>query len=300
MPDQRKIPADVVSFDTWVQAAADNPRESLIRRVIRIIVHAVSSNDDLRDLMVIKGGVLLAAGYETERHTRDVDFSTAQMAANVDLDHLCGLLNDAIETSAIRLDEELDCRVQSKRLQPPSPDASFPTLRIRIGYAEKGTKSHVRLLRGGSPHTVIVDLSFNESLGEPVRLQIDHGAELKAYSLINQVAEKYRALIQQQARHRERVRRQDAYDIFQILRQGYLQTVDERRALVQSIRKTCESRAIAVTRESILEPEIRERSRIEYARLGDEIDGNLPDFDEVFDCLADYYCALPWDDESGQ
>lgn len=296
MPDRTSVPSEFADFQAWVDGAADDPPEQEIRRVIRIIVHAVSSNQELQQLMVIKGGVLLAAAYHTGRHTRDVDFSTSKLAGEVDMESLCEKLDEAVETSATLLDDSLDCRVQSKRLQPPGPDATYPTLRVRVGYAERGSKAHPRLRQGKSPHTVLVDLSFNESLGDPVKLNIEESGELRAYSLVDQVAEKYRAVIQQQSRYRTRERRQDAYDIYQVLQQGYLDSLEERRLLVRAIRTTCKSRGVSVSADAILAPEIRQRSRKEYNQLQDEIDGELVDFDTMFDRIAEFFAALPWDE----
>jgi hypothetical protein len=36
-----------------------------------------------------------------------------------------------------KLDYGLACKVQSSKMKPPSPDASFPTLKLKVGYAYK-------------------------------------------------------------------------------------------------------------------------------------------------------------------
>lgn len=288
--------ADHLDLERWVDEAGDNPDQQAIRRVIRIIVNAVSCFDELRDLMTIKGGVLLAAAFKTGRHTRDVDFSTRVLAREVDIEEVCQRLDSALELSAAKLEETLACRVQSNKLKPPDEGATFPTLRIRVGYAERGSKAQSRLERGSSPHTVIVDLSFNEALTDPVTIRINEDRRINAYSLVAQIAEKYRALIQQQARYRSRVRRQDAYDIYCILNMGYLRKPEDRTALLAAIRESCDSRNVEVDASSMMHDEIRRRARQEFDQLLYELDRDLPDFDEMFDRVSDFYTNLPWDE----
>ena len=246
-------------------------------------------------MMVIKGGVLLATAYHTGRHTLDVDFSTRLLAREVDIDGLCQRLNSALESSSAMLGESLACRVQKRTLQPPRQDATFPTLRIRVGYAERGSKAQSRLERGSSPQVVIVDLSFNEDLGQPVTLRINEHEHIRAYSLTAQIAEKYRALIQQQERLRNRIRRQDAYDIFCILEQGHFDHLEARAELVSAIRESCRSRDVEANADSMKPAEIRRRARQEFDQLQYELDNELPDYDEMFDRVADFYAGLPWD-----
>lgn len=287
--------ADHADLERWIRQAEDDPDQQVIRRVIRIIINAVASSSELREMMVIKGGVLLATAYHTGRHTLDVDFSTRLMAQEVDIEALCERLNRALEGSSAMLEESLACRVQSKKMQPPSQKATFPTLRVRVGYAERGSKAQSRLERGSSPHTVIVDLSFNENLGEPVTLRINEHGHISAYSLVAQIAEKYRALIQQQGRYRDRVRRQDAYDIYCILEQGHFDQPETRAALVSAIRETCRSRGIEADSDAMMHKEIRKRARQEFDQLQYELDRKLPNFDKMFDRVADFYAKLPWD-----
>lgn len=282
-------------LERWVREAEDDPDQQVIRRVIRIIINAVASSRELHEMMVIKGGVLLATAYHTGRHTVDVDFSTRLLAREVDIEDICKRLDNALQMSTTMLDESFACRVQSKKMQPPSQQATFPTLRVRVGYAERGSAAQSRLERGSSPHTVIIDISFNEKLGEPVNLRINEHGHIRAYSLITQIAEKYRALIQQQGRYRDRVRRQDAYDIYCILEQGHFDQPEARAALVSAIRETCRSRDIEADGDAMMYEEIRQRARQEFDQLQYELDRELPDFDEMFDRVADFYASLPWD-----
>lgn len=282
-----------VDVNAWVEAARESSEEYCVRRVMRIILFAVADSPFLKSKMVIKGGVLLALGYGTNRHTRDVDFSTGKRVQEEDPDVILEELDRALAV-ACSVDEAVLCRVQSHQMKPPDADASFPTLRITVGYAFEGERQYIRMVQGlPSAKTVIIDLSFNEQTCIASAIVMD-GHEISAYSLYDQVAEKYRALIQQTRERRNRVRRQDAYDIFKIIEQGYLCTADDKAALLSALHQKCAARELTVTQETIEEPEIAQRSKAEYEQLRDEVSGDLPDFDVLFDKVKNYYHSLPW------
>lgn len=288
-------PLTSVDVNAWVEAAVDNPAEHMVRRVMRIVLFAVAASPLLSSRMVIKGGVLLALGYGTDRHTRDLDFSTDRMVQDADEQQIVDELNGALSEAALHLEEPILCRVQSRKMQPPRADASFPTMRIKVGYGVEGTRGHRRMTQGrDSSQTITLDLSFNERTCIASTISMD-GQKLAAYSLFDQIAEKYRAIIQQAGDRRDRVRRQDAYDVYAVIKKGYLATAEDREMLLSVMREKFAAREVACERATINEPEIRERSRKEYDRLTDEIDGELPEFDHVFDTVREFYLSLPWD-----
>lgn len=286
-----------VDVDAWVAAAECHSAEHRIRRVMRIILFAIADSPTLRTKMVMKGGVLLALRYGTHRHTKDVDFSTRNRARFEDPQQMVEALDTALRR-ARRMDPEVLCRIQSSKMKPPEESASFPTLRIKIGYALQGEKVHQRMTKGAhSPHTVTVDLSFNEQTCLTSKLILDAKHEVLAYSLFDQIAEKYRAMIQQTQDRRNRIRRQDVYDIFTVIRSGYLATRADQETLLDTMQQKFRSRSVDCGRNTISDPEIAERSRREYPQLAHEIDGPLPDFDEVFDVVKRFYLDLPWNPE---
>lgn len=292
MSEAELTPVDV---DAWVDAASDNPEEHRVRRVMCIILFAVAESPQLSSRMVIKGGVLLTLGYGTDRHTRDLDFSTESRVQEEDPETILEELDKALADAARRVDEEVFCRVQSHRVEPPGPDASFPTLRIKVGYAMEGEKQHRRMVQGrDSAHTVIVDLSFNERTCITSAISLE-GKQLAAYSLFDQVAEKYRAMIQQAGERRDRVRRQDIYDIYAVVTKGYLATADDKASLLAVMREKFAAREVPCEPNVIDEPEIADRSRRQYHQLQDEIDGELPPFEDVFAVVRAFYLDLPWD-----
>ena len=61
------------SIEIWVN---ERPEHKTFREVVHTILYAISSTKDLQGLMVMKGGILLALGYESTRFTTDIDFSS--------------------------------------------------------------------------------------------------------------------------------------------------------------------------------------------------------------------------------
>lgn len=288
-------PITTVDVNAWIEAARDNPAEHRVRRVMRIVLFAVADSPLLKSKMVIKGGVLLALKYGTHRHTRDLDFSTEARVQQENPEAILEELGRTLDAAARAVDEAIRCKVQSHKMQPPREDASFPTLRIKVGYAVQGEKEYQRMVQGkDSSQTVTIDLSFNEKSYIISKITLDEHSEIAAYSLYDQIAEKYRALIQQTSERRDRVRRQDAYDIFCVIENGYLATDDDKVTLLDTIKQKFSARDISAAASLIEESEIAERSEKEYDRLQDEIDGELPAFNKVFGVVKNFYLSLPW------
>ena len=104
--------------------------------------------------------------------------------------------------------------------------------------------------------------------------------------------EKYRAMIQQKSRNRRRG--QDAFDIYWLLKRGYLDDRTLQILIYRSFLIKAQSRQLAINKDSLADKEIVARSKAEYATLADEIDGELPPFEEVYTSVKNYYEALPW------
>jgi hypothetical protein len=68
----------------------------------------------------------------------------------------------------------------------------------------------------------------------------------------------------------------------------------EKKAILESLIEKSASRGISVTKDSFDDPEIKSRARHEYESLRDEIEDDLPDFEEAFGAVADFYKGLPW------
>lgn len=276
-------------------------REKILKhRTLREAIHtalvAISTGHWLNCNMIIKGGVLLAIRYESLRFTEDIDFSTSIMLKDFDQESFLKELNQSLASAVEKLDYGLDCRIQSYHLQPSNnPDATFPTFKLKIGYAYKhDTKSHKRLQRRQSSQVLKIDYSLNEKTQDVESFKLTDGGTLSAYSLTDLIAEKYRAILQQKVRNR--VRRQDAYDLYTLMEKFPIKDHNEKKHILETLFKKASARNLKITSASISDPETIQRSKNQYHMLASEIDGELPEFERVYDCVEEFYISLPWDD----
>ena len=196
----------------WVNQSDDYRS---FRQAVHTILTTIAGTHQLQTSMIMKGGILLALGYSSPRYTKDIDFSTATKRPDFDLEEF----RQQLETSLIETVEDLgyglDCRVQSCTQNPKSEDATFPTIQVSIGHAYKGDSAHKLLRAGRATSTIRIDYSLNEPVEESELFELEEGCVIRTYTLVEMVAEKFRALLQQEVRNR--VRRQDIYDLFYVL-----------------------------------------------------------------------------------
>ena len=282
---------DVCDIAAWVELETD-PRQREFRQAVHTVLAAIA-NSPLQAQMVIKGGILLAFRYHSHRHTRDLDFSTIEKYADFKEERFLKELGIALARAVESLDYGLDCRVQSTKIKPRKDHANFPTFVASVGYAPKGDQSkHRRLVALNSSDTVKIDYSFNEITHEVEQLELSNGGVITAYSLTDLVAEKYRAILQQEVRNR--FRRQDAYDLFFLFKQHPLEAPEDKAKILSSLLAKSSSRGLKVEKTSMGQEEIERRSRQDYQLLADEIMEALPDFREVWAIARNYYESLPW------
>lgn len=282
-----------IDVETWV-VSAGQPSLTEMRKAMHVILLAIATSAHLKQQMRMKGGVLLDIRYHTGRFTEDIDFSTFQKYKDFDEVQFIKEFNERLATVASEKYPGLVCIIQSHEVRPKSTDSSYQTLKLKIAYAYTGTNSYKKLNSGICPNVVEIDYSFNEKTGTVDKLIVDGNQELLAYSLVDQVAEKYRALIQQPLYRRNRQRRQDAYDIYKIIEMGLIATKEDKHDILVSLIQSCTSRGITVTREMILEPAIRTQSVAQYKTLTSEISEPLPEFDSLFGVVTTYFQSLPW------
>ena len=281
-----KLPS--CDLDGWVEDAPENQKE--FRQAIRIILTAISHDLKLRSSMVIKGGILMGIRYHSDRFTTDLDFSTSATKGEIDVEEFERILKQSLAMAAADSDYGLDCQVQSCRINPPNDDYQFPNLELKIGYAYKGTPKHKRLMAGQSPTIVKIDFSLNEPIIDIEQIDLGDGLSLQAYALTDLIAEKLRALMQQEKRNR--YRRQDIYDLRFLLESGISAT--QKESVLRNLMAKAQARGIEPGRYSLDDPDLRRRAEKEYATLTDEIQGDLPDFDESFEVVESFYRSLPW------
>ncbi len=279
-------------ISNWVDSA-QGPEDTEFREAVHTILAAIASDPELCADMIIKGGILLAVRYRSHRYTKDIDFSTSKKLAEIDPEKLEDNLNECLALMTEQLDYELDCKVQSCKVQPANkPDAKYPSIKLKIGYAYKGTPKHKRLLAKLSPDSVAIDYSLNEEMPNVEKIEITGTDGILAYTLTDLIAEKYRSILQQIKR--DRIRRQDSFDLYLLMAQYNDIDDDEKRRILDSLLVKAESREIRPTPDSLDDPDIRKRSEAEYSTLADEIEGELPDFNMVYETVNDFYKSLPW------
>ena len=282
-------PMDQANMISWVEEAPESQRE--FREAVHVILSAITHDPELRGSMVMKGGILMGIRYRSPRFTSDIDFSSESQLSDLDPETIRKKLDSGMAMASTRFDYDIDCRVQSCKVNPPNrPEASFPSIELRIGHAYKGTTKHQRLMQGQSPSVVSIDFSLNERILEVEDLRIDGGDGLHAYSLNDLVAEKIRSLLQQVVR--KRFRRQDVFDLHLLLSNARDRM--DLAAILKSLKEKSSSRGIEVGMDSLENPEVRLRAKEEYHTLSDEVTGDLPNFDEAYQLLIVFYRSLPW------
>lgn len=281
---------ETVNIEEWVNQETDPYRREL-REAVYTVLHAIAKSQQLNCQMVMKGGILLAIRYHSSRFTKDIDFSTEEKYSDFDEEGFLGEFREKLTFAVEDLDYGLDCRIQSWEVRPKEKDKSFQTMALKIGYAPKGSRKHKSLMNNKCLDVVEVDYSFNELTQEKEILKIFDEESLEAYSFTDLIAEKFRAIMQQEVRNR--FRRQDPYDLYFLLKK-YSITKDERQKILKSLIIKSNSRNLEVDKLSISKEKIKQRSKKNYSQLADEIEEPLPPFEEVYSFVQNFYESLPW------
>jgi len=282
---------ETIDLAEWVHNSPDSSQKSF-RQAIHSLMLAISRSAILRPEMIFHGGLLLALRFKGVRHTKDIDFATSTHFNGFDVESFLRQLQDSLVDSCEALPYGMDCRIQSHRVKPPGPNKNFQTLKVKMGYALKDSKDYKRLLKLESNKVIEIDFSFNELNLQIDTVQLSDGGQVQVYSLPDLVAEKYRAIIQQKVRKRNR--RQDAYDIYSLLEKGYLDREDLKNIILMSLIEKAKSRNLIVEINSLRDPDVIARSSHDYETLADEIAGDLPPFDRLYSKVRNYYESLPW------
>ncbi|MCA3018872.1 MAG: nucleotidyl transferase AbiEii/AbiGii toxin family protein [Rhodocyclaceae bacterium] len=282
-----------IDWTQWIKDGGAANRLPL-RQAVHIVLIAASNCPSIRDTMMMKGGILMALSYSSTRYTKDIDFSTGDAYSTGAEARIVDEWRAALPEAVASVEYGVDCRIQSYELKPPSEKMpTFPTLKVKVGYARQTNRSaYQRLQNGNSPDVVEIDFSFNESTQAAVDFEIYSGGVLKRYSLTDLVAEKYRALLQQVTRDRNR--RQDVYDLY-LLISASRTTLDESRGEIrEALLSSALSKGLKVDQNSMSDDGVRKRSMAEYDQLAREIQGALPPFEEAFAMVEEFYRSLEW------
>lgn len=156
----------LVNVSEWVEQAQHDPVRYLERQATEIVLNAIGMTPDLESKIFLKGGALMGVVYQSPRQTADLDFSTSLIAVQgIDIT-ICDLLNRSLPQAAITLGYlDLMLRVQSVEHKPRPQnfsEADFPAIKLRIGYARRGTRQARALESGQCVNVIEVEISFNE------------------------------------------------------------------------------------------------------------------------------------------
>lgn len=281
----------LVDIRNWIANSSDNATKAF-RQAVHVILLAISKSSELRSKMIFHGGLLLTLKYKGVRYTKDVDFATANKRVDIDEEAFLKELQQRLLESSETLSYGLACKIQSSRIKPRGKGKNHQTLEINIGYAYKGTTNHKHLIRNGCANIVKLDYSYNEINQDIEVLNLIEGSKIQAYSLSDFVAEKYRAIIQQKTRNR--IRRQDAFDIYWIIKNNYLKGKDIKNKILKSFMIKSDSKGVRVEQYILRDRDIIRRSRREYTALAQEIETDLPPFKDLYKIVQSYYESLPW------
>ncbi|MCD8505600.1 MAG: nucleotidyl transferase AbiEii/AbiGii toxin family protein [Burkholderiaceae bacterium] len=284
-----------LNLEAWVDAAPEDKRQ--FREAVHLVLLAVGTSVNLRAQMVMKGGMLMAIRYKSLRFTKDADFSTRELYQAGNEQAIVQEFCSALDTVNACSEYDTMCALQTAKLKPKGPIKTFPTLSASVGYAPRSQpRALQRLLAKQSPNVVEIDLSFNEAILDAELLRLSDGQGLQVYSIINLMAEKYRSLLQQPVRNRNR--RQDVYDLWVLISQ--IETFDyfEKTQLKACIEQSCAIKDIRVTAQSLADPVIKHMSSAGYEDLHAEVGHDLPAFEVAFKAVQDFYERLPWHEAS--
>ena len=282
-----------VNVAEWVERAKANPVAYQQRQTVEITLNAIAMAAPLNAKMFLKGGILMGLAYDSPRQTTDIDLTTA-LAVKGDVgDTIRKLLDSMFPRAAAALGyADLIVKTHSVKLLPKGkfPDANYPALKLKIASAKRGKKQENALREGKAPGVIDVDISFNEPLPQIQVLELTGGQELRAYGLVDLIAEKYRAMLQQVLRLRNR--RQDVYDLDLLIAHREIDDALQLQILEALVVK-CQARQLKPMRASLDDPEIKKRAGADWRSMELEL-GEVPDYEGCYARVSEFYRNLPW------
>lgn len=285
----------MINLPLWVEAEAE-PERHVFRQAVHLVLRAIAQSEVLAPAMIMKGGILLAVRYRSTRYTRDIDFSTSQRFQQQVIPSLLTTIEEALVPVSADNEYGMALRLQSHQIKPPNrPDVSFPTLQLRIAYADRQSPGAMRrLVNKGAPSLVHVDYSFNEWVTDIEEHQVD-GGTLRMYAFHDLIAEKLRSVLQQPVRNRERY--QDIYDLNLLLNTADPVSSADRASVLEKLIQASHGRLDTPSRFALRDPQIVQLSKRQYgSALPQMVASSLPPFDVAYTLVQDFYESLPWDD----
>jgi hypothetical protein len=283
-----------IDTEAWIRGAKNNRMLHLARQASEVLLYAIANSIELKSDFYLKGGVLMGLGYNSPRQTNDLDFTSILVPSQDVLVKLKVDLEKNLKRSAEKLGyDQLVFRIHS--LKPSEmpihlDETTWPTIEIKVGFALRNGRQHQKLDSGVSNSVIKMDVTFSEPAGKIQILELKNGSRLLAYSLSWLVAEKYRAILQQPIRKRNR--RQDVYDINLLLQHPGINE-SQKPELLQALFDSCKARNILPHRNSLDDEEVKSMAGADWNSLKLEVN-EIPDFDECYHNVASFYRDLPW------
>ncbi len=253
-----KYPRTFQDIGRWAKENGVTVQEARARFAQYGILRAVSDSRQLSAKLVFKGGNALDFVWSPNRSTKDLDFSATDPLEG---DELKLLLQESLSATSRKLGTLYS--VHSVKRQPPSPDATFVTYAVSVGYAltdEASLRKRIELGKT-SPLVIPLDVSINEVVCEDEPVDTAGVHTLRVSSCEDIVAEKLRSLLQQPLRNR--YRRQDLLDIAVTYR---LRPLDAAK-VADFLRRKATAREIVVSRTAFRDPEVKRRAAQDYDGL---------------------------------
>lgn len=282
----------VINLQDWVLAEND-PARKTFRQAVHLVLRAIANSHRLAPLMVMKGGSLLAIRYNSPRFTKDIDFSTTQVFSESEVPIFLDDLDEALLTTNADNEYGLRLKIQSASLNPQAEqNPTFPTLRIKIGYAKLSEPNQLKQLNvKNAAHVVSIDYSYNEWSTSIEQQSID-GGQLSMYGFHDLIAEKFRSVLQQVERQRKRY--QDIYDLFLLLDEHVFSDADK-ADILNKLNSASERLDRAPTRTSLRDPEVISLSKADYGQqLPTLLKERPPEFETAYQAIRQFYESLPW------
>lgn len=290
-----------INISDWVAKSKDNPDKYALRQVIEILINSIGQTKFLKGNMFLKGGTLMALAHESQRMTGDVDFSWLEPFNKDAFRAIDEIIRESLDDSMTKARTRLGyldmrCKVQRITKMPrrwENDRLSFPALEMTIGYGKAGSRQAELLDSNQCVQILKVDISFNEEIKDCEELILEDGkTSINAYSPIEIITEKFRALIQQVSRPHERSRRQDVYDINFLIKQ-FEYDEEEKKLILENLISKSESRDVHPNFNSISDPKVKEAAKKDWHTMKLEL-SDLPDFDECYQNVEKFYQSLPW------
>ncbi len=133
--------ARTANFQAWEDAAARDKQTHRERVASEVFLAALGSTENFREKIILKGGVLVGAVYESGRNTADLDFSTTLEPSMDFLKKLEAELIAALPSAAALVGSpDTIIKVQSVKYRPRPDtfiDADAPAIEVKFAFAER-------------------------------------------------------------------------------------------------------------------------------------------------------------------